>query len=96
VLAAVVAAALAMPSGAAAQPSSASLNGAPMDQNQTIGTATMSDDGTIVMDLRATSPGALGDGRILYKPDSPHYQEILRHLGGLNPGETKFVRPFPN
>jgi hypothetical protein len=65
-----------------------------MAERETIGTATMTEDGTIVMDLRASSPGALGDARISYRPDNPHYQEVLRHLGGLKPGEVKPVPPF--
>jgi hypothetical protein len=61
-----------------------------------IGQATMAQDGTIVLDLRAEGPGgALGDARILYPPDHKDYQMILRHLGGLKPGETKSVPPFP-
>ncbi len=60
-----------------------------------IGQATMQSDGTIVMDLRATGPnGALGDGRVVYHPFDPHYQEVLHHLGGMTPGQTKPVPPW--
>lgn len=65
--------------------------------SETIGTANMLPDGTIVMDLRAQGPrGIVGDSRVTYKKDSPHYAEILKHLGGLHPGETKPVPPFPD
>lgn len=62
-----------------------------------IGTATMQPDGTIILDLRAGggAGGPVGDARIAYPPSHPEYQAILRHLGGLRPGETKPVRPFP-
>jgi hypothetical protein len=52
-------------------------------------------DGTIVMDLRATGPG-IGDTRVQYPPTSPHYAEVLHHLGGMRPGETKLVPPWPD
>ena len=60
-----------------------------------IGVATMQADGSIVMDLRATGPGMVGDARIVYGKDHKEYQNILTHLGGLKPGETKPVPPFP-
>jgi hypothetical protein len=60
-----------------------------------IGTATMRADGTIVLDLRAEGPGgAVGQGRLTYPPDHPQYAAVLRHLGGLRPGETKPVPPW--
>ena len=62
-----------------------------------IGVATMLPDGTIHMRLRAPLPGGgAGEGEIDYKPDSPDYRQILEHLGGLRPGETKPVRPWPD
>jgi hypothetical protein len=61
----------------------------------TIGTARMAEDGTITMDLVARDANAQGDGRYVYPPDHPDYAMILRHLGGLRPGQTKPVPPFP-
>ena len=62
-----------------------------------IGVATMMPDGTIVLRLRATGPGGMvGDGVLTYPPSDSHYAEILQHLGGMNPGETKSVRPWPD
>ena len=61
-----------------------------------IGTATMEDDGTIVLRLRAELPsGGVGEGVLEYPPDDPQYQEILDHIGDINPGETVDVLPFP-
>jgi hypothetical protein len=61
-----------------------------------IGTAHMLDDGTVVLDLRAEGGGAVGHGRLTYPPSHPQYAEILRHLGGLAPGEKKPVAPWPD
>jgi hypothetical protein len=30
-----------------------------------------------------------GDAQMKYPKDHPNYQEVLKHLGGLAPGETK-------
>lgn len=65
------------------------------EANEYIGMATMEDDGTLVLDLRAEEDGGLvGHGRVTYAPDDPHYQEVLDHLGGLEPGQEKPVRPW--
>ncbi|MGC4123230.1 MAG: hypothetical protein QM765_53425 [Myxococcales bacterium] len=61
---------------------------------ESIGTATMKDDGTIVMMLRATGGGAVGDAMLTYPKSHPEYANILKHLGGLKPGESKPVPPF--
>jgi hypothetical protein len=64
--------------------------------DESIGSATMEADGTIVLQLRAESAGGpTGDGLLRYPPAHPRYQEILRHLGGLKPGEVKAVPPWP-
>jgi hypothetical protein len=57
----------------------------------------MKPDGTIVLQLRATDDsGAVGDGLITYPPGDPRYAEVLKHLGGLKPGEEKPVPPWPD
>ena len=63
-------------------------------EQQSIGTATMLQDRTIVLDLVASGPGLLGDARLTYPPSDPNYGAILRHLGGLRPGEEKQVQPW--
>jgi hypothetical protein len=56
----------------------------------------MTDDGTIVLDLRAEGPGrVIGDGRLYYRRTDKDYAEVLKHLGGLRPGEHKSVPPWP-
>ena len=64
-------------------------------ETESIGRATMTEDGTIVLDLRAVSPqGQVGIGRLSYPPSHPQYQEILKHIGGIKPGENKPVPPW--
>jgi hypothetical protein len=58
------------------------------------GTAEMLDDGTLSLHLRLTSDGkALNDTQV-YKVTDRAYDDVLRHLGGLQPGETKQFRPW--
>lgn len=80
----VVLAALALPGAARAQPTAVP-----------IGTARMEPDGTIVLDLMAREGGTVGHARLRYPRGHPDYEMILRHLGGLRPGEIKDVLPFP-
>lgn len=52
---------------------------------------------TIVLRLRAESPdGAEGEGLITYAPDDKDYASVLEHLGGLEPGMSKPVPPWPD
>jgi hypothetical protein len=76
------------------QPQSANVN----ESSKYIGAATMEENGDIVMTLRAESKDSpiIGDAQFRYKPGSPGYADVLRHLGGLRPGETKPVLPWPN
>jgi hypothetical protein len=61
-----------------------------------IGTATMSDDKMIILQLRAEGEDEmLGDARFEYRPDDPMYDEIMKHVPGLEPGISKPVPPWP-
>jgi hypothetical protein len=72
------------------------MDGKSTNENQSIGMAAMNADGAIVLQLRATGPeGELGDAQLVYTPTHPQYQEVLKHLGGLRPGERKLVSPWP-
>jgi hypothetical protein len=69
----------------------------PAAAGESIGSAKMKDDGTLVLMLRAEGAGGLvGDALITYKPDDPKYKKTLEHLGGLKPGEEKPVPPWPD
>jgi hypothetical protein len=61
-----------------------------------IGMGTMDPSGTIFLDLRAEhADGTTGMSRLVYPPTHVQYKGILEHLGGLTPGQSKPVRPFP-
>ncbi len=59
-----------------------------------IGTAEMSNDGTITLHLRSLWPDPIAEGELRYAPDDPQYEEIKQHLGGIAPGDTKPVKPW--
>jgi hypothetical protein len=66
------------------------------DDAAPIGVATMKPDGTILLQLRAEGPGGIrGDALRVYPPTHPRYEKVLKHLGGLAPGESKPVPPWP-
>lgn len=62
-----------------------------------IGHATMLKDRTIVLSLIYWFPGGghTTPAEFRYKPGDPEYKEVLRHLGGIEPGESKGVKPWP-
>lgn len=60
-----------------------------------IGIARMEADGTLLLDLRAEGSGGLrGHGRFVYRRGDKDYEMVLKHLGGMQPGETKPVPPW--
>lgn len=65
--------------------------------DESIGTASMEADGTILLYLRAEGPGGIvGDAQLRYPPSHTDYAAVLSHLGGLQPGEVKPVPPWPS
>ena len=67
-----------------------------MQRRSSIGSACLDENGAIILDQRASDGrGILGDARLVYPRSHPQYPEILDHLGGLIPGETKPVPPWP-
>lgn len=78
------------PSATSAAPSSES-------STPSIGIATMMPDGTIVLQLRGQADdGTVAETQLVIKPGDPTYASTLQHLGGLKPGETKPVPPWPD
>ena len=66
------------------------------DASASIGSASMDQARTIFLQLRAEGPnGEVGDAMFTYKPGDPKYQEIIDHVGGLAPGQSKPVPPWP-
>jgi hypothetical protein len=58
------------------------------------GTATMLNDGTLALRLRLASDSTPANDIFTYKVGDRAYDDILRHLGGLRPGETKPFSPW--
>jgi len=58
------------------------------------GTAAMLDDGTLTLHLRLAGDGKPANDVLTYKVSDRAYDNVLRHLGGLRPGETKQFRPW--
>jgi hypothetical protein len=70
--------------------------GPPAPRSDSIGIAEMTSDRTIVLNLRASADRAgAGEARLVYPPSHPQYREVLEHLGGMSPGETKPIPPWP-
>ena len=83
------------PAGGAQQRSDTNHERGQAMQGDTIGSATMREDGTLVLQLRAVTGATVGDGYLTYAPTDPNYQAVLDHLGGLEPGQSKPVPPWP-
>ena len=60
-----------------------------------IGVASMAEDRVITLRLRAEDHGMVGEGSLTYRPGDAQYEDVIRHLGGLKPGESKPVPPWP-
>ena len=55
----------------------------------------MLEDGTVLLQLRATGPGGiLGDALLRYPPSDPNYATVRTHLPALRPGGSVPVPPF--
>lgn len=68
----------------------------PLPAEKATGVATMRQDGTIVLTLRAKGgEGTVGDAQFVYPPKHPEYKNILKHIGDLQPGMEKPVKPWP-
>ena len=66
-------------------------------QQQSVGNVTMQADGTLVFVLRAeTEDGAVGHSSFTSGPEDPSYKSYLEHIGGIEPGQTKLVPPWPD
>jgi len=70
--------------------------GAPARVGESIGSATMEADGTIVLQLRAETGSAVGDALFRYPPSHEEYVRIRAHVGPIEPGQSRPVPPFPD
>lgn len=60
-----------------------------------LGTAAMADDGSITVSLDRKLNGKRAEEMIRYPTSDPAYQQIIEHVGGLKPGESKPVLSWP-
>jgi hypothetical protein len=67
-----------------------------VEEPATIGAATMAADGTLQITLRAADgSGLVGEAHIEVAPGNENHAMWIRHLGGMEPGQSKLVPPFP-
>lgn len=63
---------------------------------KSVGNAYMKDDGTLEMTFRTIGPGGIiGEAYKVLAPDDPQYAAMVKHLGGIGPGEGRAIPPFP-
>lgn len=65
------------------------------DSTPSVGVATMLPNGTILVGIRAPEPGGQLQAVLMVEPGDTNYQQIIDHVGGLKPGETKSIPPWP-
>lgn len=62
-----------------------------------VGSAYRLADGTLRLELRTEcADGTIGEAVMIVPPDDPRHASILVHLGGLEPGRSRNIRPFPS
>ena len=66
------------------------------DVNNIIGYAEIDSGGVIVLYLHGRDEnGVIGRGIITYNPDDLYYEDIIRHVGDIEPGDKKPVKAWP-
>jgi hypothetical protein len=60
-----------------------------------IGVATMLQNGTILVGVGGPD-AARARAVLMVEPGDTNYQSIIDHVGGLKPGETKPIPPWPD
>ena len=67
----------------------------PRDE-KSVGVATMLADGTILVGVPGPEAGSRARAVLMVEPGDGNYQSIIDHVGGLKPGETKSIPPWPD
>jgi hypothetical protein len=69
-------------------------------QGEPIGSATLDRDGVLTVMLRAesceTGNRMVGDAAFFYTRKDKQFYEICHHVGGLTPGQSKAMPPWPD
>lgn len=63
---------------------------------KSVGIATMLQNGTILVGVSGPDSGSRAQAVLMVEPGDSNYQLIIDHLGGLKPGETKPIPPWPD
>src|ERR1700686_5170549 len=61
-----------------------------------VGVAKMLENGTILIGIRGPAPDGPLQAVLMVEPGDTNYQRIIDHVGGLKPGETKSIPPWPD
>jgi hypothetical protein len=65
------------------------------DMPESVGVASMRADGTLEMQLRTVAAdGTIGESMLLVGPKDPRHAQMVKHLGGIKPGQGKPIPPF--
>jgi hypothetical protein len=81
------------PTGSATQPLAPEPPATPAPDN--VGTANMDAAGIVYLRLRSVDHGMVAEAMKVVKPTDSDYADIVKHLGGIKPGESKPIPPFP-
>jgi hypothetical protein len=65
------------------------------DPAPSVGVATMLESGIILIGIRGPAPDGPLQAVLMVEPGDTNYQQIIDHVGGLKPGETKSIPPWP-
>jgi hypothetical protein len=63
---------------------------------KSIGVATMLQNGTILVGVPGPNSDLRAQAVLMVEPGDSNYQPLIDHLGGLKPGETKPIPPWPD
>lgn len=66
------------------------------DKSTDIGVATMDEKGILTLHLRSMDHGMLAEANKVVRPGDSEYKEMVKHLNGIKPGESKAIPPFPD
>ena len=61
-----------------------------------VGVATMLQNGTILVGVPGPGSDSRAQAVLMVEPGDSTYQPIIDHVGGLKPGETKSIPPWPD
>lgn len=56
-----------------------------------VGEVTMEANGDIVLTYHRTTDGLFAESQERFRPGTKDYEEVIKHVGGLKPGESKLV-----